>query len=301
MNLVDTYVIVDAGPVGLGAIIAQEQVDKSIRPVAYASRSLSKTEQRYSQTEKEALAVVWACEKFHLYLYGKKFTILSDHKPLEVIYSPKGKPSPRILRWGLRLQSYNFTIKHISGVDNPADILSRQPLNTTNQRAMEETEQFINVVIANATPKAITFSDLLTESSKDTILIKVATCIESNRWPKDASLKPYFNIREELPYKSCIVVRDSQIVIPKSLQMRIIKLAHESHQGITKTKSLLREKVWWPGINNDIENEIKTCIPCLSVSKQSAPEPNAKCQIHGKLYTLICMDLCHLEKAFLVL
>ena len=99
----DTYLTVDAGPVGLGAILSQKQTDGSIRPVAYASRTLKSVERRYSQTEKEALAVVWGCEKFHLYLYGATFTIITDHMPLQVIYSPKGKPSPRILRWGLRL------------------------------------------------------------------------------------------------------------------------------------------------------------------------------------------------------
>ena len=93
-----TYLITDAGAVGLGAILAQKQPDESIRPVYYASRTLTNQEKKYSQTEKEALGVVWACERFHLWLFGKPFTILTDHQPLKVLYSPAGKPSPRILR-----------------------------------------------------------------------------------------------------------------------------------------------------------------------------------------------------------
>ena len=124
----ETFLIVDAGPEGLGAILAQEQPDQSLRPVHFASKTLTKTEQSYSQIEKEAHAVLWGCKRFHLYLYGTSFTVLTDHKPLEILYTHKGKPSARILKWAIELQSYDFTIKHIKGLDNPADILSRQPL-----------------------------------------------------------------------------------------------------------------------------------------------------------------------------
>ena len=62
-------------------------------------------------------------------------------------------------------------------------------------------------------------------------------------------------------------------MVPKSLQKRILKIAHEGHQGMTKTKALVRSKVWWPGIDQDIENEIRSCLPCISVSPKSSPEP----------------------------
>ncbi|KAK3731996.1 hypothetical protein QZH41_005497 [Actinostola sp. cb2023] len=110
----ETHLRVDASPVGLGAILLQCQ-DGVSRPVAYASRTLTDVERRYSQTEKEALAVVWGCEKFHLYLYGTEFTLFTDHKPLEVIYSPRAKPPARIERWVLRLQPYRFKICHMEG------------------------------------------------------------------------------------------------------------------------------------------------------------------------------------------
>lgn len=90
-----TELKVDASPVGLGAILLQCS-NGTVRPVAYASPTMTDVEQRYLQTEKEALAVVWACEWFHIYLYGKPFTLYTDHKPLEIIYSPKSKPPPRI-------------------------------------------------------------------------------------------------------------------------------------------------------------------------------------------------------------
>jgi len=97
-----TKVIADASLVGIGAVLVQEQGDE-LRVISYASRSLSDTERRYSQTEKEALALVWACERFHVYIYGSEFELLTDHKPLECIYSPKSKVCARIERWVLRM------------------------------------------------------------------------------------------------------------------------------------------------------------------------------------------------------
>ena len=101
-----TQVIVDASPVGLGAILVQKHGDGCFKPVIYANRSLTDVERRYSQTKKEVLAVVWACERFRLYVMGIHFELIIDHKPLEIIYSPKSKPPLHIERWVLRLQSF---------------------------------------------------------------------------------------------------------------------------------------------------------------------------------------------------
>ena len=87
----ETRLTTDASPVGLGAILEQRQAEGEFRPIAYASRSLSDVERRYSQTEKEGLGIVWGCEKFELYLLGTKFNLFTDHKPLERIFCPGHK------------------------------------------------------------------------------------------------------------------------------------------------------------------------------------------------------------------
>ena len=117
-----TKVIADASPVGLGAVLTQVQDGNQV-PICYASRSLTACEQRYSQTEREALALVWACERFHPYIYGTKFELLTDHKPLEAIYNPRSRPSARVERWTLRLQPYDFKVVYIPpGQQNVAEV-----------------------------------------------------------------------------------------------------------------------------------------------------------------------------------
>lgn len=78
------------------------------RVVPYASRSLTDMERRYSQTEKEALALVWVCERFSMNVSSESFELETDHKPLERIYSCTSKPCARIDRWVLHLQGYDF-------------------------------------------------------------------------------------------------------------------------------------------------------------------------------------------------
>ena len=104
-------VIADASPVGLEAALVQEQGE--LRVISYANRSLSDTERRYSQTEKEALAIVWACERFHAHLYGAEFDLMTDHKPLECIFSPKSKTCARIDR---KMASQNATLQIYSEI-----------------------------------------------------------------------------------------------------------------------------------------------------------------------------------------
>lgn len=90
-----TLLLTLLSPVGLGAVLTQTKNGKSTRVIAYANKTLTDTEKRYCQTEKEALSLVWAIERFHIYLFGKHFFLLTDHKPLQTIFGPRSKPSAR--------------------------------------------------------------------------------------------------------------------------------------------------------------------------------------------------------------
>ncbi|CAB4036105.1 Retrovirus-related Pol poly from transposon [Paramuricea clavata] len=129
---------IDASPVGISGILSQKPRNGDVdsqQIIAYASRALTDTEKRYSQTEKEALAIVWAVEHFHLFLFGSEFTLITDHEPLEIIYGQRtAKTSARIERWVLRFQPYTFKIIYKSGASNPADYLSRHPTNESKRK-----------------------------------------------------------------------------------------------------------------------------------------------------------------------
>ena len=107
--------VVDARPIGLGAMVTQK-TETGINVIVYASRRLTDPETRYSRTQREALAVVWASEHFDLYLYGAEYTVVTDHKPLEfLLNNPRSKPTVRLRRLCLRLQPYKMKVTYRPG------------------------------------------------------------------------------------------------------------------------------------------------------------------------------------------
>jgi hypothetical protein len=106
----ETTLMVDGSPIALGEILLQKQNDGLLRPVAFASRTLNDFERCYSQIERKCIAVNWGIERFHTYLYGLTFKVITDHKPLVNIFKPTHKPLARLKRMLLRLQSYKFHI-----------------------------------------------------------------------------------------------------------------------------------------------------------------------------------------------
>ena len=108
-----TIIAADASLNGIGAVLLQVQDDGNRRPISYASRSLSDAEKRYAVIEKEALAGVWACEKFSEYVVGMNFVLETDHKPLQTLFNTTefSKTPPRIQRFRLRLMRFSVTVQ----------------------------------------------------------------------------------------------------------------------------------------------------------------------------------------------
>ena len=259
---VQTEVLVDASPVGIGAILTQKG-----KVICYASRALTETEQRYSQTDREMLAVVFGIEHFHIYLYGADFTVFTDHKPLLGMIKSQKPATARIDRWRLRMMPYNFNLKYRPGKDenNPADFISRHP--DIQPKRDNAGEAYVRYVTKNVIPKSMTLEEVQAETNKDPKMKKLVTAIHTGKWTKD--LEDYVKIKDELSVACGVVLRGHRLVIPETLQQKVVAIAHASHQGIVKTKQLIREKVWFPGIDKQVEQSVKSCIPCLS----SNPSP----------------------------
>lgn len=285
----ETIVITDASPVGLGAVLVQKQ-NGDERVICYASRTLSDVEKRYSQTEKEALGIVWACERFHMYLYGTEFELRTDHKPLEFIYSKKSKPCARIERWVLRLQTYTFKVKHIPGKQNIADCLSRMPSKEVDPFFVEDSETHVKFVAETSTPNAMSTRQIERESDKDPELVDVRECIQTGKW-HNIQEKLYLTVREELCCIGKLILRGTRIVIPTELRTHVLELAHEGHPGIVVMKRRLRAKVWWPGIDREVEKFVKTCHSCQLVSQPQAPEPIKTTELPNGPWQHIAVDL----------
>ena len=209
----ETFILVDASPVGLiSAILAQKDPQQNAHNIiAYASRALSPVEKRYSHTEKEALEIVWGSEQFHLYVFGAPFTLITDHKPSQLIYNnPQSRPPARIERWFLRLQQYDFQVIYKKGSDNPADFLSRHPQLKVPKRSVAE--EYMNFVTVHTAEAAIPLTVIREHTSKDSNLVAVRKAVESGDWT-DELVKPFFNIKEEIAVdnKNGVVLRGTRI------------------------------------------------------------------------------------------
>lgn len=263
-----TQVIADASPVGLGAVLIQYD-SSGHRVIAFGNKSLTDPEKRYCQTEKEALAIVWAVEHFKIYLYGKEeFELITDHKPLEVIFGPKSRPSARIERWVMRLQSFNFKIVFRPGKSNIADPLSR--LCQTDPIPFDN-HNFVYHVVEYSKPIAVTLNEIRENSENDDEVGKIITGIKQKIWVEP--VKHCRTFQEEFCVCDGILLRGTRIVIPHKLRQRILEAAHEGHPGIVAMKGRLRTKVWWPKIDEHAEKIVKSCKGCTLVSTPGPPNP----------------------------
>ncbi|KAL7296748.1 hypothetical protein TKK_0010158 [Trichogramma kaykai] len=175
-----TRLVADASPVALGAILLQFDKEGNPEVISYASKSLSEVERRYSQTEKESLALVWAVGRFHFYLAGLEFELETDHKPLEAIFKPSSKPPVRIERWLLRLQAFRFKVIYKQGKLNIADQFSRLCKIENEPSFDTKNECHILRIIEQNVPQALKISHIITENKKNEEIIDAINKISNN-------------------------------------------------------------------------------------------------------------------------
>lgn len=266
-----TKVITDASPVGLGAILIQCDKRNNERVIMFASKSLTPTERRYCQTEREALAIVWAIERFHFYLIGSKFVLFTDHKPLTYMFLPTSKPCARIERWVLRLQPYDFTVQYKQGKDNIADPFSRLSATEDNPVMFDEdAEHYVNAIYDTAA-KAVTIDQVKESCKTDEFFQQLRDGLLNNHWSK--SCEKWKLLAGEFSIVKEVILRGHRVYVPKALRSKVLKAGHEGHPGKEKLIQRLREKVWWPLMAKDCISESETCQLCALVAAPNKPIP----------------------------
>lgn len=281
-----TQVIADASPVGLGAVLVQID-DNGPRIIAYGNRTLTSCERKYSQTEKEALALVWSVEHFNIFLFGKEFDLITDHKPLEILFGPRSKPCARIERWVLRLQSYKYKVIYKPGKTNIADPLSR--LCKHSNPLFEGEHDHVHQIIEQSRPRALAMDAIAEDSRTDKEICDVKKGLYDLEWSE--LVKTYKIFENELCFCEDILLRGTRIVIPRNLRKDVLNAAHEGHPGIVAMKGRLRTKVWWPRIDKDAENLVKSCKSCTLVGLPNPPVPMKRRELPLAPWIDIAMDL----------
>ena len=250
----------DASDFALGAVLSQVQDGKE-RVVSYWSRQLTKPERGYSTTEREALAAVSAVKEFYPYLYGCSFKLITDHNPLTSLKGLKDIGG-RLTRWMLFLQQFNFQFEYKPGkcLDN-VDTLSR-----------------ITSIIPES---SATFESISEAQLKDDQLAPIVKALsDGTSFPSKVApgLRQAF-LRNGVLYRqfrqSSMSPMTAQLVVPNSMKDVVLNQLHDQagHLGVHKTTEKVKERFYWPGCEQDIENWVHACQPC---QKRNPPQPVPK-------------------------
>ena len=288
----------DASPFRVGCVLSQE-TEEGERPVAYASRSLTAAEKNYCQLEREGLSIIFRLVKFHKYLFGRKFTILTDNKPISRILGEKtGIPSLaalRLQRWALILMSHDYQLKYRSASNHGnCDGLSRFPTETDKSLAQELPVNYFSYL--DKLP--IEAKNIADATRKNPVMAKVVDFVMAG-WPEhcpDENLRPYFNRRNELSVDQGCLLWGVRVVIPPCFRERLLNELHQTHPGIVKMKALSRSYLWFPGLDGDIEDLVSACDVCQSLQKSLPAVPLIPWEYPSRCWERIHIDFAELQR-----
>ena len=295
----------DASQYGIGATLLQEG-----QPVHYANRALTTTEQNYAQIEKELLAVVFSCEHFEHYIYGKHVTVETDHKPLIAIQKKLiNTASKRLQRMMLRLQRFDLNLTYkLCKEMYIADALSRA---LPKQSKISSTSHFCNDVetvnfVEDLPISDSTLAKFQVETAKDESLQVLSQVIRAG-WPTKTSMvpisaQPFFKYRDEMTLQNGLIFKGTKIVVPESLQRCMLEETHKSHQGLQACLRRAREVFFWPRMSAQLKDLIDKCSICQSVKPEQASEPLQPHPVPDRPWQRVATDLFTFEnRNYLVL
>ena len=286
----------DASEHGLGFSLMQEG-----QPITYASRALTPAETRYSQIEKELLAQVFGLEHNHMYTYGRKVILWTDHKPLvSISRKPLSQAPKRLQRLLLALHNYDVDIRYKPGKEvYLADTLSRAYLNTNQDSSQTAIETEMVNMCESVPISSESYSDIKEATAHDETLQAVKHLILAG-WPdhrKQCSPEtaPYFEQRDELSYQDGVIFRGTRVIVPKATRPIIRQRLHRAHMGVNSTVRRAKECVYWPGISADIKDFISKCETCNEYKPEQAKEPLITHDLPERPWQKIGVDLFTLD------
>ena len=291
-----TVIQVDASQKGIGAALLQDN-----KPVAFASKALTPTEQRYANIERELLAVVFGCTRFHTYVFGSSFTIQSDHKPLENIqHKNLADTPPRLQRMMLRLQPYDYKVVYCPGKDMLlADALSR--LNPSEEPTLDLELTIHSVHYSDGKLEEIR---RLTEA--DETLSKLLDVI-TDGWPEDPKelpkdIRQFWSCRDKMSVEDGILMKGECVFIPGPLRQDVLQMIHTGHLGIVKSQQRAKSSVYWPGVSKDVEDMTRSCLTCQAHQRQQMSEPLMNHDVPNGPWQVVGTDLfCFDNKDYLII
>ena len=295
---------VDASQGGLGAALWQPNDSGDLQPVAYTSCKMRPNEEMWAQIEKECLAIVSACDKWDLWIYGRQVNVHTDHQPLETIFKKPLHAAPRRLqKMMMRLQRYNIKVSYKKGTSLLlADTLSRAPLPTTNDSKQTNFEVFrtdIDNHPENPRISSQTLADIKASTANDPTMCTLNKII-INGWPSQKSqlpksLQPFWTYRDELTSQDGIIYKGQQVVIPLAKRNYMLQKAHVAHFGPESNTRLCKDITFWPGMQSDIRNACQSCGKCAQFQAQNSKEPMKSQPIPQYPWQFVSQDLCMFE------
>ena len=252
--------VCNASAYGVGTVLAHRQPDSSEKLIAYASRTLTKAEQNYSQLEKVGLACVFRVKKFHAYLLGHPFELVTDHKPLLCLLGEDKASSQQasvcVCRWPLFLSSYEYvlTFRKTQAHGN-VDALCRLP--TTVELVEKEDPPKMVLLMEHLHDSPVTAAQIESWTRQDPSMAPVMHVL-LHGWPdeREPELEPFYSKRSELSlFRGCILW-GPRVVVPQRGREAVLQELHVGHPGMSKIKSLARMYVWCPGIDAEIESVV---------------------------------------------
>ena len=278
-----------------------DKIQYKKKPVYYASRAIGEAEKNYVAIELESLAVAWAFKKLHHFIYGKKFKLQTDQKPLATILSRSQNAStPRLQRLLNQAFQYDFNVDYIKGETNVlADCLSC--LGVTKDQIKLPKAMVHSVSVELSATKD--FLDRVRTASQKDQELQLLTQQVKLGWPKkisevDDKIKCYWSFREDITVADDILVKGHRIIVPKDMREYMLDQVHKGHFGMDKCKMRMSNCCYWPNVNKEIEEMIRNCPTCLEFAP-AKPKIKKKDMLHHEVpstpWMKLATDIFHFQ------